>query len=110
MRVPGKRKGAFTSEVTTWGATANQVLALRDFLLAVDATLVAMEATPTTPALILSASPAWPSACSKTPATPPSYSHRTDLSSSGMVGSPANGSSVAMCVLTKATHSSAFPA
>ncbi len=45
LRVPGKRKGTFTREVTTWGATTGQVLALREFLLAADVTLVVMEAT-----------------------------------------------------------------
>ncbi|MEY9935321.1 hypothetical protein ABH926_009996 [Catenulispora sp. GP43] len=34
IRVPGKRKGTFTREVTTWGATTNQILALRDHLVA----------------------------------------------------------------------------
>jgi transposase len=45
LRVPGKRKGTFTSQVTTWGATTGQVLALRDFLIAAEVTLVVMEAT-----------------------------------------------------------------
>jgi transposase len=45
VRVPGKRRGTFTSEVTTWGATTNQVLALREFLLAAQVTAVVMEAT-----------------------------------------------------------------
>jgi transposase len=45
LRVPGKRKNTFTSEVTTWGSTTNQILALREFLLAADVTLVVMEAT-----------------------------------------------------------------
>jgi transposase len=45
VRVPGKRRGTFTSEVTTWGATTNQVLALREFLLAAEVTAVVIEAT-----------------------------------------------------------------
>jgi hypothetical protein len=45
VRVPGKRRGTFTSEVTTWGATTNQVLALREFLLAAEVTVVVIEAT-----------------------------------------------------------------
>jgi transposase len=45
IRVPGKRKGTFTREVTTWGATTNQILALRDHLIAAGVTLVVMEAT-----------------------------------------------------------------
>jgi hypothetical protein len=45
VRLPGKRRGAFTSEVTTWGATTNRVLALREFLLAAEVTAVVIEAT-----------------------------------------------------------------
>lgn len=45
VRVPGKRRGTFIGEVTTWGATPNQVLALREFLLAAGVTVVVMEAT-----------------------------------------------------------------
>jgi len=45
LRLPGKRKGTFTSEVTTWGATTNQVLALREHLQAAQVTVVVMEAT-----------------------------------------------------------------
>jgi transposase len=45
VRVPGKRKGTFSTEVTTWGSTTNQVLALREFLLAANVTLVIMEST-----------------------------------------------------------------
>ena len=45
VRVPGKRRGTFTSQVTTWGATSNQVLALREFLLAAGVTAVVIEAT-----------------------------------------------------------------
>jgi transposase len=40
VRVPGKRRGTFTSEVTAWGATTSQVLALREFLLAAQVTVV----------------------------------------------------------------------
>lgn len=45
LRVPGKRAGTFTRQVTTWGATTNQVLALREFLRDQQVTVVAMEAT-----------------------------------------------------------------
>lgn len=31
IRVPGKARGQFTSTVTTWGATTNQILELRRF-------------------------------------------------------------------------------
>jgi transposase len=40
VRVPGKRRGTFTSEVTAWGATTSQVLVLREFLLAAQVTVV----------------------------------------------------------------------
>ncbi|MER7578190.1 IS110 family transposase [Streptomyces sp. NPDC126514] len=46
VRVPStKRRGSFTSEITTWGATTNAVLELRDHLVAAQVTLVVMEAT-----------------------------------------------------------------
>lgn len=45
VRLPGKRKGTFTSVVTTWGSMTNQVLALRDHLLEQNVTLVIMEST-----------------------------------------------------------------
>lgn len=45
VRTPGKRRGTFSSEVTTWGATTNQVLALREFLLGAGVTAVVIEAT-----------------------------------------------------------------
>ncbi|MET7520682.1 IS110 family transposase [Streptomyces sp. NPDC005480] len=46
VRTPGtKRRGTFTSEITTWGATTNAVLELRDHLVAAGVTLVVMEAT-----------------------------------------------------------------
>jgi transposase len=45
IRVPGKRKGTFTRTVTTWGATTNQILALRDHLIEAGVSLVVMEAT-----------------------------------------------------------------
>ena len=45
VRTPGKRAGTYTNKVTTWGATTNQVLALRAYLLEQKVTLVVMEAT-----------------------------------------------------------------
>lgn len=45
VRVPGKRRGTFTSTVTTWGATTSQILSLRDFLLTQNVGTVVMEAT-----------------------------------------------------------------
>ncbi|MFC8246140.1 IS110 family transposase, partial [Streptomyces chartreusis] len=46
VRTPtAKRRGSFTTETTTWGSTTNQVLALRDHLLAAEVTLVVIEAT-----------------------------------------------------------------
>jgi transposase len=45
VRTPGKRAGTYTNTVTTWGATTNQVLALRAHLLEQKVTLVVMEAT-----------------------------------------------------------------
>lgn len=32
VRVPGKRAGAFTTSVTTWGSTVGQILELIEFL------------------------------------------------------------------------------
>jgi transposase len=45
LRLPGRRAGTFTREVSTWGATTNQILALREFLIAANVTVVAMEAS-----------------------------------------------------------------
>ncbi|MGW6263498.1 IS110 family transposase, partial [Streptomyces sp. NPDC055085] len=44
VRVPSTRRGAFTSETTTWGATTS-ILDLRDHLIEARVTLVVMEAT-----------------------------------------------------------------
>ncbi|MFE7156852.1 IS110 family transposase [Streptomyces sp. NPDC057636] len=46
VRTPSqKRRGSFTNVTTTWGATTNAVLELRDHLLQAGVTLVVMEAT-----------------------------------------------------------------
>ena len=45
VRVAGSGRAAAKSTVTTWGAVTNQVLALREHLLAQQVTLVVMEAT-----------------------------------------------------------------
>ncbi|MBT2448000.1 IS110 family transposase, partial [Streptomyces sp. ISL-43] len=46
VRTPStRRRGTFTTSTTTWGATTNAVLELREHLLAADVTLVVMEAT-----------------------------------------------------------------
>lgn len=45
IRIPGRRAGTFATRVTTWGATTNQILALREMLLAERVTTVVMEAT-----------------------------------------------------------------
>jgi len=45
VRVAGAGRRKTTSTVTTWGAVTNQVLALRDHLIAEAVTLVVMEAT-----------------------------------------------------------------
>lgn len=45
IRAPGKRAGTFTTKVTTWGATTNQILALREMLIAEKVTTVVMEST-----------------------------------------------------------------
>jgi len=45
VRVAGSGRAGATSTVTTWGAVTNQVLALRDHLVAEAVTLVVMEAT-----------------------------------------------------------------
>lgn len=45
IRAPGKRAGTFHTEVTTWGSTTNQILALREMLVAAKVTTVVMEAT-----------------------------------------------------------------
>jgi hypothetical protein len=44
-REPGKRKGQFTSTVTTWGSTTNEILRLCQFIVSTQATVVVMEAT-----------------------------------------------------------------
>lgn len=45
IRAPGKRAGTFHTEVTTWGSTTNQILALREMLVAAKVTTVVMEST-----------------------------------------------------------------
>lgn len=45
VRVPAKRKGQFTSTVTTWGSTTNDILKLCQFIVSTRATVVVMEAT-----------------------------------------------------------------
>ena len=45
VRVAGAGRAKATSTVTTWGAVTNQVLALREHLVAAQVTLVVMEAT-----------------------------------------------------------------
>ncbi|WP_422935203.1 IS110 family transposase [Sinomonas sp. P47F7] len=45
VRVPGKRAGTFTTDVTTWGSTVGQILELIEFLEAQQVTTVVMEAT-----------------------------------------------------------------
>lgn len=45
VRVPGDKPGQFTSTVTTWGATTNQILELREYLEHEHVTTVVMEAT-----------------------------------------------------------------
>ena len=45
VRVPGAIDGQFTSTVTTWGATTNQILELRKFLEQQHVSIVVMEAT-----------------------------------------------------------------
>jgi len=45
VRVQGHGKGRTASTVTTWGAMTNQILALREHLLAEKVTCVVMEAT-----------------------------------------------------------------
>lgn len=45
VRIAGSGRGGTRSTVTTWGAVTNQVLALRDHLIAEQVTLVVMEAT-----------------------------------------------------------------
>jgi transposase len=45
VRVAGAGREKATSTVTTWGAVTNQVLALREHLIAAQVTLVVMEAT-----------------------------------------------------------------
>lgn len=45
IRAPGKRAGTYATTVTTWAATTNQVLALREMLVSEHVTTVVMEAT-----------------------------------------------------------------
>ena len=45
VRVPGQRPGQFTSTVTTWGSTTNQILELREYLRRQQVTTVVVEAT-----------------------------------------------------------------
>jgi len=45
VRVPGTRAGTYTSKVTTWGATTQAILELREFLEREHITIVVMEAT-----------------------------------------------------------------
>ena len=45
VRVPGTKPGTFTNSVSTWGATTNQILALRQFLESQEVTVVVMEST-----------------------------------------------------------------
>lgn len=45
VRVPGTRAGTYTSKVTTWGATTQAILELREFLEREHVTVVVMEAT-----------------------------------------------------------------
>jgi transposase len=45
VRVPGTRAGTYTSKVTTWGATTQSILELREFLEREHVTTVVMEAT-----------------------------------------------------------------
>ena len=45
VRRPSNRKGSYTTEVRTFGATTNQILALIDFLQEEQVTTVVMEAT-----------------------------------------------------------------
>lgn len=45
VRVPGRQQGRFTSTVTTWGSTTNEILQLRAFLEEQQVTTVVMEAT-----------------------------------------------------------------
>jgi transposase len=45
VRTPGKRKGQFTSAVTTWGSTTNEILRLCQFIVRTRAAVVVMEAT-----------------------------------------------------------------
>lgn len=45
VRLPGRRHGTFATTVTTWGATASQVLELVDYLEQQHVTVVVMEAT-----------------------------------------------------------------
>lgn len=45
VRIAGAGRTATKSTVTTWGATTNQILALREHLVSAQVTLVVMEAT-----------------------------------------------------------------
>lgn len=45
LRLPGQRTGTYTSTVTTWGATAGQILELHEVLEREHVTTGVMEAT-----------------------------------------------------------------
>ncbi|MEV7136579.1 IS110 family transposase [Arthrobacter sp. NPDC093128] len=45
IRIPGNQRARFTSTVTTWGSTTNEILQLRAFLEGQQVTTVVMEAT-----------------------------------------------------------------
>lgn len=45
VRSPGNARGEYISTVTTWGATTNQILELKDFLEEQHVSTVVMEAT-----------------------------------------------------------------
>ena len=45
VRIQGSGRRATSSEVTTWGSTTNQILALRDYLKAAGVEAVVIEST-----------------------------------------------------------------
>ena len=45
VRIPATRRGQFTSTVTKWGSTTNEILRLCQFLVSAQVTVVVMEAT-----------------------------------------------------------------
>ncbi len=53
VRIAGAGRTATKSTVTTWGATTNQILALREHLVSAQVTLVVMEATSAIAATVL---------------------------------------------------------